>query len=86
MTTQDPIAELQAERLQRRLGMERVARDLGEKRVAAKDELASVVQAIEEILPQALEAGVPLDTYSKLVGVSRPTLYRWQGQAGNTDR
>jgi DNA invertase Pin-like site-specific DNA recombinase len=78
VATKDPIQELKAERLQRRLRAEEAARELGEKHAAAKDELASVIQSVTEILPQALEAGVPLDTYSKLVGVSRQTLYRWQ--------
>jgi DNA invertase Pin-like site-specific DNA recombinase len=81
MPTQDPIEELKAERLQRRLGMEQIARELGREHTHAKNELASVVQTMREIVLDALEAGVPLDTYAKLVHVSRPTVYRWREDA-----
>lgn len=62
--------------------MEELARQLGQERTRAQDELASAHQTIREQLPAALEAGVPLDTYAKLVGVSRQTLYRWREQLG----
>jgi len=29
-------------------------------------------------MQDAVAAGIPIDTYAKLVGVSRQTLYRWR--------
>jgi DNA invertase Pin-like site-specific DNA recombinase len=81
MTNDNPIAEHQAHRLRRRAGIEDIVRDLGEQRSRLTDDLASVEQTMREIVLDALEAGVPLDTYAKLVGVSRPTVYRWRDDA-----
>jgi hypothetical protein len=78
MSNQDPIAENKTARLVKRQGIERIALEEGEKRARYEDELAATTQCIIELMPDALEAGIPLDTYAKLVGVSRQTLYRWR--------
>jgi transposase-like protein len=81
MTNNDHIAERQADRLRRRAGMEDIVRKLGEERASLTNDLASVEQTMREVVLDALEAGVPLDTYAKLVHVSRPTVYRWRDDA-----
>lgn len=78
MTNQDPIAEHKADRLAKRHGIEKHAADAGAERAKLDDGLAANTQWIIDLMPSAMEAGVPLDTYAKLVGVSRQTLYRWQ--------
>jgi hypothetical protein len=69
------------ERQQRRLRHEEYADQLGRERREAESELAASTQAIIDELPKAQEAGVPLDTFAKLVGVSRQTLYHWREEA-----
>jgi hypothetical protein len=78
MNNQDPIAEHQAARINKRHGIETLAVEAGEKRAKLDDELAVNTQWIIDLMPKALEAGIPLDTFAKLVGVSRQTLYRWR--------
>lgn len=56
----------------------RVADRLGRERPKLEAKMAENTQEIIDRLPEAQEAGVPLDTFAKLVGVSRPTLYKWK--------
>jgi hypothetical protein len=69
------------ERQQRRLAVEETADQLGRDRKAVESKLAESTQAIIDLLPEAQERGVPLDTFAKLVGVSRQTLYHWREEA-----
>lgn len=83
MDNQDPIAERKAEKLRKRHNIETLAQEHGQKRAAYADDLASETQFIaNELLPKAIEAGIPLDTFAKLAGVSRQTLYRWREAIG----
>jgi transcriptional regulator GlxA family with amidase domain len=68
----------QAQRLQRKQNRETLAIQAGEERARIEGELTENTQWIIDLMPKALEAGIPLDTYAKLVGVSRQTLYRWR--------
>jgi DNA invertase Pin-like site-specific DNA recombinase len=53
--------------------------ETGRKHGRLLDDVASNRQFIvEELIPKSAEAGIPLDTLAKLLGVSRQTLYRWQ--------
>lgn len=54
-------------------------------RVEPHAALAANSREIGDLLPAALAVGVRLDAYSKLVGVSRPTLYRWQRTSSTRD-
>jgi hypothetical protein len=74
----------QAQRLQRKQNCETFAIQAGEERAALERKLTENTQWITDLMPKALEAGIPLDTYAKLVGVSRQTLYRWR--EGSFDR
>lgn len=67
-----------AEKLRRKHAIELAAAEAGEKRARAQDDLLSNTQTIVELMPQAVAADIPLDTFAKLVGVSRQTLYRWR--------
>jgi hypothetical protein len=78
MNNQDPIAEPQAARLHKRHGIETLAVEAGEERAKLDDQFAVNTQWIMDLMPKAHEAGIPLDTFAKLVGVSRQTLYRWR--------
>jgi hypothetical protein len=80
MNNQDPIAEHRAEKLAKRHGIEMLAAAEGEKRKQAADELASTTQTIIELMPMAVQAGIPHETLANLVGVSRQTLYRWRDE------
>jgi len=51
---------------------------LGAERRNLESGLTVNTQRIIDLMPQALAAGMPLDGFAKLVGVSRQTLYRWQ--------
>jgi DNA invertase Pin-like site-specific DNA recombinase len=80
MADQDPIAEHRAAKLDRRQGLERIALERGQKYTQLKDDLASERQFIvEELIPKFAEADIPFDSLAKLLGISRQTLYRWQG-------
>ena len=68
----------QAQRLQKKHNIETLAVEAGEQRAKLDDELAANTQWIIDLMPQAMEAGIPFDTFAKLVGVSRQTLYRWR--------
>ena len=74
----DPTQQRRQEKLEIRQGYEREAAETGVKRARLEDDLAATTQWIVEFMPTALQAGIPLDTYAKFVGVSRQTLYRWQ--------
>ena len=66
------------ERLQEKQNYEALAAEAGEQRSKLEDELAINTQWIIDMIPKAAEAGIPFDTFAKLVGVSRQTLYRWR--------
>jgi hypothetical protein len=67
-----------AQLLQRRHSIETLAVEAGEERAKLDDKLVVNTQWIIDLMPQAMEAGIPLDTFAKLVGISRQTLYRWR--------
>jgi hypothetical protein len=73
----------QAQRLQKKQQHELAAIQAGEERAAIESKLTENTQWIIDLMPKALEAGIPLDTYAKLVGVSRQTLYRWRDFAAS---
>ncbi len=64
--------------MQARRQIEDWAVTLGHERHNLESGLSVNTQRIIDLMPQALAAGIPLDGYAKLVGVSRQTLYRWQ--------
>ena len=71
--------------IQGRRRAEDEALKLGSRRRKLERRLATNTRAITAFLPNALAAGVSLDGYAKLVGVSRQTLYRWQEIASRPD-
>jgi hypothetical protein len=79
MTDTNPLA---AERLQRRRFIEDEAIKLGAERTDLEDKLLVNTQGIIDRMREAAEYGIPLDTYSKMVKVSRQTLYRWRDGSG----
>ncbi len=50
-------------------------RELGKRRRAALAEAQAVLNQVEELLPEALHAGLSLSEIARLSAVSRPTLY-----------
>jgi hypothetical protein len=54
----------------------REIRALGERRRAALAEAESVLRRVEELLPDALQAGCSITEIAELSAVSRPTLYK----------
>lgn len=54
---------------------------LGAERNRLENEMARNIGAIIAAIPKATEAGIPFDGIARLVGISRQTLYRWQGVA-----
>jgi transposase-like protein len=70
----NPTPDLQARR-----AIEDELVQLGSERTRLESELATNVEAIVAAIPQAIKAGVPFDGIAHLVGISRQTLYRWQG-------
>jgi transposase-like protein len=40
--------------------------------------LVTSPQNIVDVVPEALQAGIPFDGIAKLIGVPRQTLYRWR--------
>ena len=46
----------------------------------ALKEAESCLRRVEELLPEALDAGLMISDVAKLSGVSRPTLYKWRGE------
>jgi transposase-like protein len=42
------------------------------------DVAASRQFIVEDLMPKAVEAGIPLDALARLLGISRQTLYRWR--------
>jgi hypothetical protein len=51
-------------------------RALGERRRAALVEAESVLRRVEELLPDAVQAGCSITEIADLSAVSRPTLYK----------
>lgn len=64
--------------MQARREIEDEAIRLGRVRMDLDNQYAENTQALIDLFGSALEAGIPIDGYAKLVGVSRPTLYRWR--------
>jgi hypothetical protein len=65
--------------LQARRAIEDELVQLGSKRNRLESELGSNIKAIVAAIPKATEVGIPFDGVARLVGISRQTLYRWQG-------
>jgi DNA-binding transcriptional regulator YiaG len=80
MIDQDPIAEHKLAKLAKRHGIEQLAADTGQKRAKAHDDLVANTEFIVRLMPEAVAADIPIDTFAKLVGVSRQTLYRWKDE------
>jgi transcriptional regulator GlxA family with amidase domain len=80
MTEIPPLPpEIQARlAIEARRKLEDWAFKLGEDRRQLDGQLDANTKAIVELLPQAIEAGIPLEQLATMVGVSRQTLYRWQ--------
>ncbi len=57
-------------------------RGLGERRRAALAEAQAVLERVEEILPEALCAGLSLSESARPSAVSRPTLYALSAAGG----
>ena len=68
----------QTQRLREKHNYETLAAELGDQRAKVEDDLITNTRAITDLMPKALEAGIPLDTFAQLVRVSRQTLYRWR--------
>jgi hypothetical protein len=71
--TPDLPPEIQARRF-----VEDQALDYGGKRIKLAAELAANTNLIRRLLPDAIAAGIPVERYAQMVGVSRQTLYRWR--------
>jgi hypothetical protein len=67
--------------MQARREVEDRALTYGTKRLKLTVELAANTNLIRRLLPEAIEKGVPIERFAQMVGVSRQTLYRWQGVA-----
>lgn len=74
----DDIENPAAQRLRRRRAVEDEAIRLGAERADLEARLSYNTQDIIDRLKEAGEFGLPLDTFAKLVGVSRQKLYRWR--------
>jgi transcriptional regulator GlxA family with amidase domain len=55
---------------------------LGEERRQLDGQLSANTNQIMTLLPQAIEAGIPLDQLAQMVGVSRQSLHRWRNESG----
>jgi hypothetical protein len=64
--------------IQARRAVEDRAIQLGGERRDLDNRVAANTQAIIDLLPNAVDAGVPFDHVATLVGITRQTLYRWQ--------
>jgi transcriptional regulator GlxA family with amidase domain len=58
---------------------------LGEERRQLDGQLDANTGQIINLIPQAIEVGIPLDQLASIVGVSRQTLHRWR-DTGAEDR
>jgi DNA invertase Pin-like site-specific DNA recombinase len=65
--------------IQARRSIEDELVQLGSERNRLESEGGKNIEAIVAAIPKAIEAGIPFDGIAKLVGISRQTLYRWQG-------
>lgn len=71
--------------IEARRKLEDWAFQLGEERRQLDGQLDSNTKSIIQLLPQAIEAGIPLDQLAMMVGVSRQTLYRWREVGATPD-
>lgn len=65
--------------LQARRAVEDELVRLGSERGRLENEAGANLEAIVAAIPKATNVGIPFDGIAQLVGVSRQTLYRWQG-------
>jgi hypothetical protein len=65
--------------MQVRREVEDRALKLGAERAELENRLGTNTEQISDLLSKALDAGVPIDHYARMVGVSRQTLHRWRG-------
>jgi hypothetical protein len=65
--------------LQARRAVEDELARLGSERNRLESEAGTNLETIVAAIPRATEVGIPFDGIAHLVGVSRQTLYRWQG-------
>lgn len=71
--------------IQRQREIEDAALELGEERAEIRKRLTANTKAITELLRTAVHH-VPLERFSKLVGVGRATLYRWLSDGASSRR
>jgi hypothetical protein len=65
--------------VQVRRNVEDQAMEAGAKRLRLAAELEANTNRIRRLLPEAIAAGIPIDRYAQMVGISRQTLHRWRG-------
>jgi transposase-like protein len=51
---------------------------LGAERTQLAGRLRNNTAKIDALLLRAVDVGIPIEHYSRMVGVSRQTLYRWR--------
>jgi DNA-binding XRE family transcriptional regulator len=72
-----------ARRLRKKQAIERWAVELGEERTQLEEDLLINRQSIMDREREALDVGIPVDAFARLVGISRQTLYRWRERAAS---
>jgi triphosphoribosyl-dephospho-CoA synthetase len=70
-----------AARQRKRENIQKLAAEWGAERSKLEEDMATNTGVILDHIPVALEAGLSMEAYAALVGVSRQTLYRWQDSA-----
>ena len=66
--------------MQQRRSIEDRAVELGVERRELQRALDTNSERIRRLLPEAVAAGIPLEQYAKMVGVSRQTLHHWNAE------
>jgi transposase-like protein len=56
---------------------------LREERTQLEEDLLINRQSIMDREREALDVGIPVDAFARLVGISRQTLYRWRERAAS---
>lgn len=76
---------MEREELDRRRGIEDRAIELGSERVDLRERLRKNARAITALLEQAVANGIHIESFARLVGVRRQSLYRWRNEHGDED-
>lgn len=64
--------------VQARRAVEDRAIKLGNERNRLEDRLAKIIEDAVELMSDAERDGVSIERLAELIGISRPTLYRWR--------